>query len=265
MQHTNEATIIGTLGKIEIRPTSNGGEVVNLRIVTDETLARRFHREWHGAFSFEPAHIDALRSIQPGAQLRISGALRSRSYDKDGSTRYVTEIRITSVKKEGDDESPSDTLGTGRVIRDDCLAALPQLAPASVDFILTDPPYLVKYRDRKGRTVANDDNHNWLEPSARELYRVLADNAFMVSFYGAYNAEKFLTAWKAAGFRPVGHFVAVKDYASGNGYTERRHECAYVLAKGSPKLPGVRLPDVLLSTSTINEGEPRVFGQDTRG
>jgi site-specific DNA-methyltransferase (adenine-specific) len=27
---------------------------------------------------------------------------------------------------------------------------------ASVDFILTDPPYLVNYRDRTGRSVAND-------------------------------------------------------------------------------------------------------------
>ena len=98
MQHANEATIIGTLGKIEIRPTSNGGEVVNLRIVTDETLERRFHREWHGAFSFAPEHIDALRSVEPGAEVKVTGAIRSRSYEMEGTTRYVTEIRITTVE-----------------------------------------------------------------------------------------------------------------------------------------------------------------------
>jgi hypothetical protein len=32
------------------------------------------------------------------------------------------------------------------------------LCPDSVDFVLTDPPYIVRYRGRDGRTVKNDDN-----------------------------------------------------------------------------------------------------------
>ena len=43
---------------------------------------------------------------------------------------------------------------------------------ASVDFILTDPPYLVNYRDRSGRSVANDGNDGaWLKPAFRQMYR----------------------------------------------------------------------------------------------
>ena len=41
---------------------------------------------------------------------------------------------------------------TNRVINADCLAALPRLPDGSIDFVLTDPPYLVNYRDRSGRT-----------------------------------------------------------------------------------------------------------------
>ena len=38
----------------------------------------------------------------------------------------------------------------------------------SVDFILTDPPYLVNYRDRDGRTIQNDANADWLKPAMKE-------------------------------------------------------------------------------------------------
>ena len=39
------------------------------------------------------------------------------------------------------------------IIHGDCLNVLPTLAEGSVDFILTDPPYLANYRSRDGRTV----------------------------------------------------------------------------------------------------------------
>jgi site-specific DNA-methyltransferase (adenine-specific) len=43
----------------------------------------------------------------------------------------------------------------------------------------------------------------------------------------------------------VGHFVFAKHYASRKGYTEARHECAYLLAKGNPVTPNNALPDVM--------------------
>jgi adenine-specific DNA-methyltransferase len=45
---------------------------------------------------------------------------------------------------------------SNRVINADCLAVLPQFPDGSVDFVLTDPPYLVGYRDRNGRSLAGD-------------------------------------------------------------------------------------------------------------
>lgn len=44
-----------------------------------------------------------------------------------------------------------------QIIQGDCLAVLPRLPSASVDAVITDPPYLGRYRDRTGRTLANDD------------------------------------------------------------------------------------------------------------
>jgi hypothetical protein len=52
------------------------------------------------------------------------------------------------------------------------------------------------------------------KPAFAEMYRVLADGAFCVSFYGWTSADKFLTAYRAAGFRVAGHFVFPKRYTS---------------------------------------------------
>ena len=38
---------------------------------------------------------------------------------------------------------------------------------ASVDFILTDPPYIAAYRSRDNQTLRNDDNAAWLTPLIR--------------------------------------------------------------------------------------------------
>jgi adenine-specific DNA-methyltransferase len=38
-----------------------------------------------------------------------------------------------------------------RIIWGDCLAVMQSIPSESVDFILTDPPYLVNYRSRDGR------------------------------------------------------------------------------------------------------------------
>ena len=127
----------------------------------------------------------------------------------------------------------------------DCTQIMPHLPADSVDLIVTDPPYLVNYRDRSGRTILNDHTDNWLEPAFAAMYRVLRDHCFVVSFYGWNHADSFVTAWRQAGFRIVGHFVFAKHYASRKGFTEARHECAYLLAKGSPSTPNVALPDVM--------------------
>ena len=60
-----------------------------------------------------------------------------------------------------------------------------RMVPAnSVDFILTDPPYLVNYRDRDGRSIQNDADDTWLKPAMEEAYRVLKQDRMAVMFYG---------------------------------------------------------------------------------
>jgi adenine-specific DNA-methyltransferase len=144
-----------------------------------------------------------------------------------------------------------------RIINGDCLAVLPQLADGSVDFVLTDPPYLVNYHDRQGRSLAGDDSSQWLKPAFAQIFRVLKPGRYCVSFYGWNKVDQFFAAWRAAGFRPVGHLVWVKDYASSKGLLAYQHESAYLLAKGnSGARPDSPLPDVLDWQYTGNRFHP---------
>jgi site-specific DNA-methyltransferase (adenine-specific) len=142
------------------------------------------------------------------------------------------------------------------VIHGDCVSAMSRMPSASIDFILTDPPYIVRYRSRRGQSVANDDNSTWLEPAFRQMHRVLKDGSFCISFYGWNKVDLFVRAWRAAGFRIVGHIVFRKDYDSSVSFLRHRHEPAYLLAKGEVELPDVRLSDVVDFAYTGNRLHP---------
>lgn len=138
----------------------------------------------------------------------------------------------------------------------DCIQLMRRMDPASVDFILTDPPYICRYRDRASRTVINDDNARWLHPAYAEMFRVLKPDSLCVSFYGWNQADRFITAWREAGFRLVGHLVFPKSYASSARFVQHRHEQAYLLAKGDPETPTEPVSDVLGWAYTGNRLHP---------
>jgi adenine-specific DNA-methyltransferase len=142
------------------------------------------------------------------------------------------------------------------IIHGDCLKVLPELAAGSVNFILTDPPYLTRHKPRDGRTVPGDDNDAWLKPAFAEMHRVLQDDTFCVSFYGWPQADKFIAAYKAAGFRMVGHIAFPKRYTSSTRFLRYQHECAHLLAKGNPKQPRETIGDVIDWTYSGNKLHP---------
>jgi adenine-specific DNA-methyltransferase len=143
-----------------------------------------------------------------------------------------------------------------RILLGDCVQVMGQMPSESVDMILTDPPYGVQYEDRNGRRVADDDRDDWLAPAFTQMYRVLKPNRFLVSFYGWNKVDAFFAAWKGAGFRPVGHLVFAKRYASKEQFVAYTHESAYLLAKGKPEKPQTMLRDVLEWRYTGNERHP---------
>jgi DNA modification methylase len=134
---------------------------------------------------------------------------------------------------------------TDTVIHNDCVRALRLFPSQSVDLVVTDPPYLVRYKPRDGRKCVGDNSSEWLQPAFREIYRVLKANSFCATFYGWPWVDRFMSTWKQCGFRPVSHLTWIKKHCSREGYTESFHEVGFLLAKGTPRLPKSPIRDVL--------------------
>ena len=97
----NKVILIGNLGADpEIRRTSDGRPVANLRVATSEswkdkaTGERREKTEWHRVVIFSEGLCRiAEQYLKKGAKVYLEGALQTRKWqDKDGQDRYSTEV-----------------------------------------------------------------------------------------------------------------------------------------------------------------------------
>lgn len=121
---------------------------------------------------------------------------------------------------------------------------LKRMPDGCVDLVVTDPPYLINYKDRSHRTVANDNNPDAVLSVFDEVYRVLKNDSYCISFYGWSAIAAFSSKWEELGFRVVGQLIWPKPYASSSRVTRCQHECAFILAKGNPPVPRQPISDV---------------------
>jgi len=128
MKSLNEVTLLGTLGAdVEIRTTTSGDRVANMRLATDESFRRDGElvkrTEWHRVNCWIPAVVEYL-SIHglKGTPLLVQGALKTRKWvDQSGVERYSTEIEANNIinltKKPATDqreEEPAPRTSRGR-------------------------------------------------------------------------------------------------------------------------------------------------------
>lgn len=133
------------------------------------------------------------------------------------------------------------------IFHGDCLDLLPRFPSGSVDFVLTDPPYLVGYEGRwdgERKAIVGDRDASWVLPAFSEIWRVLKEDSFAIAFYGWPHSDLFAGVFKMVGFRLVSHLVFVKNVWGLGRFTRGRHETAFLLAKGRPKPRGDRPADV---------------------
>ncbi len=64
-----------------------------------------------------------------------------------------------------------------RFVLGNCIDVMARIPDNAIDFILTDPPYLVGFRDRQGRTIAGDKTDEWLQPACNERLKLFATDA----------------------------------------------------------------------------------------
>ena len=100
----NKVILVGRLGNDpEVRYIPNGGAVANLQVATSEswrdkqTGEMREETEWHRVVLFGKLAEVAGEYLRKGAQVYIEGQLRTRSWDDNGITRYITEILVKTT------------------------------------------------------------------------------------------------------------------------------------------------------------------------
>lgn len=99
MSGVNKVILVGRLGKEpEVRHLENGASVANFSIATSETYKdktsgeRREQTEWHNIVLWRGLADVAEKYLKKGDMVYIEGKLRTRSWEKDGITRYTTEV-----------------------------------------------------------------------------------------------------------------------------------------------------------------------------
>jgi len=99
MSGVNKVILIGRLGKDpEVRNLDNGAVVANFSIATSESYKDRTTgekkevTEWHNIVLWRGLAEIAQKYLRKGDMVYIEGKLSTRSWEKDGVTRYITEI-----------------------------------------------------------------------------------------------------------------------------------------------------------------------------
>lgn len=115
MPGINKVILVGNLGKDPIlRYTPDGTPVVNLSIATSNVWKdknsgeRREKTEWHRIVIWRRLAEICNEYLKKGRQVYLEGKLQTRSWEKDGITRYTTEIiasEVVFLGKRSDDPS----------------------------------------------------------------------------------------------------------------------------------------------------------------
>ncbi len=99
MAGVNKVILVGNLGKDpEVRHLENGTPVCSFSLATSETYKdrntgeRKTNTEWHNIVLWRGLAEVAEKYLHKGDQVYIEGKLVTRSWEKDGVTRYSTEI-----------------------------------------------------------------------------------------------------------------------------------------------------------------------------
>lgn len=99
MSGLNKVQIIGRLGKdVETRNLDNGASVSNFTVATSEQWKdkqsgeKNETTEWHNIVAWRGLSEIASKYLKKGDQVYVEGKLQTRSWEKEGVTRYTTEI-----------------------------------------------------------------------------------------------------------------------------------------------------------------------------
>lgn len=101
MSNLNQVQLIGRIGKEpEIRTLDSGSQLANFSVATSEkwtdknTGEKKEKTEWHNIVAWGKQVEVIDKYAFKGQLVFIQGSLQTRQWEKDGVTRYSTDIRL---------------------------------------------------------------------------------------------------------------------------------------------------------------------------
>lgn len=115
----NKVTLIGNLGKDpETRNLESGNTVTGFSMATSESCRDaagewKEQTEWHKIVAWGKL-AERCALLTKGQTVYVEGKLTTRSYEKDGQKRYITEVVANYVRSIRKSENPSENAPVSR-------------------------------------------------------------------------------------------------------------------------------------------------------
>ena len=110
----NKVILIGNLGSDpEVRTTTSGKQVASFSLATSERYKDRTTgeakniTEWHNIVLWSNLAEIAGKFLKKGSKVYIEGRIKTRSYDSNGTKKYITEIIGDNLTMLGDHQRPT--------------------------------------------------------------------------------------------------------------------------------------------------------------
>lgn len=119
----NRVTLMGNLGADpELRVTGGGQAVCSIRLATsrsyvDKSGMRQESTEWHRVAVWGKRGEALAKMLSKGDRIYLEGELRTSKYEKNGETRYSTDVHAfrvdfcSALKKRPAGHTTSDSAG----------------------------------------------------------------------------------------------------------------------------------------------------------
>lgn len=122
----NQHIIVGNVGRdAEFRTFENGGSIASFSVASNERWKDKSgewkdRTTWHNVVVRSPYALKVAEGVRKGKRVMVVGKVETRSYEKDGDKRYVTETVVNmdgvlqiiaeAPKKEQDSNIGSDEI-----------------------------------------------------------------------------------------------------------------------------------------------------------
>ena len=138
MAGVNKVILVGNLGKDpEVRHLESGIPVASFSVATSESYndknsgERKTVTEWHNVVLWRGLAEVAEKYLHKGDQVYIEGKLRTRQWEKDGVTRYSTEVVGENMTMLGGRPKPEGAPATSTPASQPAAASTPASQPAA--------------------------------------------------------------------------------------------------------------------------------------